>query len=215
VSRTSKRLLIAIPLLLGVGVASPAVAAPFGIDPNAYTFTNGSTTGQLMLVDWVFGTPTDAGTITFAGPFPGITATDITLIFQLTAVAGSIEDIGVSAVVGFTGRQITGHGTIPGTGEVAVTSGPFTNNLFGGQAGFDFGVPGLDSANAAADESNYFFVSFQNLTADATENVRLMVDPGTGADFSVAGPLVVPEPSTLLLLAAGALGIAGAARRSS
>jgi hypothetical protein len=218
VSTTSKRSLLAALLFTGLGLAgvSPALATAVDVVPNPYTVTNGSTSGSLVLVDSFLGAPTDPNTITFAGPFAGISPTDITMVFQLTATAGSIEDVGVSVVVGFSGRTVTGHGTISGTGEVSVTSGPFTNTLLGGTAGFDFGVPGLDSSNASADTSDYFFVSFSNVTADGTENVRLMVDPGSGADYSVTGPqVVVPEPSGLLMiLGAGALAAAAWTRRS-
>jgi hypothetical protein len=216
----AKRTLIAAALTVGLGLLAAAPASATVISwnpPSPFNFTNGSTSGSLLLIDSVFGAP--SGSTPFAGPFAGTGPTDVSIVFQLTATAGAIENIGLSVVTGFVGQQITGHGTIAGTGEVAVTTDAgFTNNIFGGQAGFDF-ASDLDSSNASADESDYFFVSFAaaGFDMDGTENVRLMVDPvGVGqADFSQTGPAIeAPEPAALVILAIGGLAIAGRIGRS-
>jgi hypothetical protein len=214
------RTLVAAMLFAGFGLtaAAPALAGPITIVPNPFSLTDGTTSGDLLLVDSVVGAPTGGSSFGF---FPGVSGTDITLIFQLTATSGAIESLGLSVLYSaFNGYSITDHGTIAGTGEVTVTSNAAATytTAFGDSAGFDFGSPGLNAAgDGSDDESDYFYVSFASLVGDGSETVSLMVNPYTGADFSPSTPPViqVPEASTILLFAAGALGIAGLTRRTN
>ncbi len=193
-------------VVLSLALAGSAKALTMVPDPVLLDPGTGSI-GNITLVGTSIGLPA-GGTQLF-----GTTgAADITLIFQATATTSNvIEVIGAAVLVPPFGPFLspTGAGAIAGTGNVAV-------NLVTAQLDarlFDFrqtGVPGI----AIAQTSDQFFVSYTSLVTDGSLNVLFMTDPVTGGLFN-DGALIIPEPSTALLLGFGLLGALGVARAGS
>ncbi len=187
--------------LAGSAKALTIVPDPVDLDPGSGSI------GNITLVGTSTGLPSGGTQLL------GITGvSDITLIFQATATTSNvIEVIDAAVLVPPFGPFLspTGAGAIPGTGNVAV-------NLVTAQLDsrlFDFrqtGVPGI----ALNQTSDQFFVSYTSVAIDGSLNVLFMIDPVTGGLFN-NGAVLIPEPSTALLLGFGLLGVLAVARAQS
>ena len=187
--------------LAGSAKALTIVPDPVDLDPGSGSI------GNITLVGTSTGLPS-GGTqlLGTTGAF------DISLIFQATATTSNvIEVIGVAVLVPPFGPFLspTGAGAIPATGNVAVSlvTAQIDARLFDFR---DTGVPGID-LNETSDQ---FFVSYTSVAIDGSLNVNFMIDPVTGGLFN-NGAVIIPEPSTALLLGFGLLVVLGVARAGS
>ena len=188
--------------VLSILVPMGAAALTISISPNPRTYSDGDDTGTITLVGTATGVPV-GGTVV-AGT---VGATDISLIFQVTVTAGSVESLGVGVLdtSPFGGVSSTGAGRIAGPDtDVTTVTGTAGTRIF------DFDADGqLDVGQT----SDLFFISYASLQDDETQVVNFMVNGETGTDFTVSATLV-PEPALLACLGLG-LGILLLSRRRS
>jgi len=196
--------LLAAGVLLGAGWAGTASALT--IDPNPVSFDNGTVSGTITLIADANGVPS-GGSVEVGSVDPS----DISLVFQVSVTAGTLNGVGVSAFdTTFTAQPVVaGAGVIAGTGDEAVSAV--------GQSGstiiFDFLSGGVGTLDAG-EISDEFFVSYESLVTDGSISLNFMISPEAQSDFTVTSSVVVPEPATLLLAFAGLAGLLRASRRT-
>lgn len=180
--------------------AAPSMALT--IDPNPIAFDNGAgVSGTILLVGTATGLPTGGAVLAGA-----VGVSDTVLVFEAFVAEGSgaLDGIGVGVFQPpFTGISSTGAGRIAGGGvDISGVSGTAGTRIFG-----------FDGNLGAGQTSDLFFVSFESLSTDGSQQVTFMISPASGAsDFTVTGS-IVPEPSMFLLFGLGLTGLAGITRR--
>jgi len=137
------------------------------------------------------------GTFTYSGDsvsFSGVLSGTLVVPgeYTLTAVTGTYNGAAV------TGLLAVGADPSYAVDNLFFTSFPFASNT--GNSGFVFGVTGLPNVN-------FWFDT--NATDYSSVNVGGFINTPVTASFASA----TPEPSTLLTLGSGILGLAGLARK--
>lgn len=184
-------------LLCGLALtwAGAASALSFTMADVPFVTSNGST-GTIELVG---GSQGAGGTgTTLSGAAGG---SDDLLIFRVVMSSGSVVEVGVGLWAPFPILPVlsTASGTIAGA-DVDVVNGTLTTT---GPTLRTFSF----SASPLSGTSDQFWVTTATSLSDG-DTVAFMVNDGTG-QVTVLGTINLPEPSTLALLGAGLLALAG------
>jgi len=213
--------------LIGLLIAGSLFGAIFGWSSSAgaaaYTLSssiafNDAGTGVSGTIDPVFDL---SGTTVCLNDTCGDTTTHDWFIVTITLDGGSndVDEIGIAAI----GEPAIGGGHFDDSGAT-----PIGGSLSGGAELFDYGHAGENSDNLMAGAtSDRLFAVFALGDLPGAGLPCCGIDPGTaqfmislagGTNFPVTGEgmiVLVPEPSTALLLGAGLAGLALASPRRS
>jgi hypothetical protein len=163
-------------------------ASALSVDP--LEWSQGGNAGTLLFIEHSVGRPSEG--IDLSGTTGG---SDDALVFQIDVSAGALNDISFSIFL----TSPTAGGHIPLSGDVAVdTVSGTTSKLFT----FD-GNEILDG-----ETSERFYVAWSSLSVG--QQIDVLIDTGTLVTYHLE---VVPEPTTLVLIGSGLVGLAVCGRR--
>jgi len=180
---------------VSLSLLAASSAGALSISPNPVRIEGPEVTGELRLLGFVAGLPVGA-TLGFGTVLPS----DVTLVFELAVDADSDFDAIFGAIGQPTpGGAWTAAGFVPGSGAA-----PFSVFDAGTVVAFSIGI-------ATGEDSTALFVSAPSLEVGTSFSASLGYHTGLAPVVPVT---VVPEPSTLTLLATGVLALGRAARPS-
>jgi hypothetical protein len=178
-------------------------AAALSISGNTVSFTNGTLSGTITLVEMVTGAPLGAETLVGSAP----DASKTSLVFQVAVMAGALDELGVSLFL----KSSTGAGRIPGAEPDALVDVVAVTGTAGARL-FQFGA-GSENVDPG-DTSDAFFVAYNTADVlalvDQANQVAFMVSPVPGADFTVTAT-ITSDPGAIFVPEPGSLGLAGLA----